>query len=186
MPVEVFVGAPGTQRTHRHDPDNRARQKFSRLSGLAQYYPLRSVYPVCGPREPLASGSSHQKNRSESATGFCRGRSHVCALHRDRGTSRRRGASSWCGIVSSDCQIQASRAEAHLKRLEPCNDKPRTAYKLRLTIVDNLNVAPTHIARWHAPPARRGFHETAHWFEVRAKAGRSHLGRFRRALEPLR
>jgi rubrerythrin len=80
---------------------------------------------------------------------------------------------------------RAGQAEQHLNTLEPCNDKTRTAYNVRLAIMDNLYTygdaypAMARIAR------QEGFYEIADWFEIRAKASRSHAGRFRRALETM-
>lgn len=80
---------------------------------------------------------------------------------------------------------RASQAEAHLNILEPCNDKTHTAFNVRLAIMDKLNACADAYPAMARTARQEGFHEIADWFEVRAKAGRSHAGRFRRALETL-
>jgi rubrerythrin len=80
---------------------------------------------------------------------------------------------------------RASQAEAHLTRLEPCNDETSTAYNVRVAIMDELAACADAYPAMARMARQEGFHEIADWFEVRAKAGRSHAGRFRRTLETL-
>jgi rubrerythrin len=51
--------------------------------------------------------------------------------------------------------------------------------------MDKLNACADAYPATARTARQEGFHEIADWFEVRAKAGRSHAGRFRRALETL-
>jgi rubrerythrin len=78
---------------------------------------------------------------------------------------------------------RASQAEAHLNRLEPCNDETSTVYNVRLAIMDKLYACADAYPAMARTARQEGFHEIADWFEVRAKAGRSRTARFRRALE---
>src|ERR1700733_13596201 len=80
---------------------------------------------------------------------------------------------------------RASQAEAHLNTLEPCSDKTSTAYNVRLAIMDQVNACADAYPAMARTARKEGFFEIADWFEARAKAGRSHAGRFRRVLETL-
>jgi rubrerythrin len=88
-------------------------------------------------------------------------------------------------LVRAIAKSRASQAEAHLMRLEPSNDQTRTAYNVRLAIMDRLNACADAYPAMARTARQEGFHEIADWFEVRAKAGRSHSSRFRLALETL-
>jgi len=88
-------------------------------------------------------------------------------------------------LFKAIAKARASQAEAHLNRLEPCDDKTSTAYNVRLAIMDKLNACADAYPAMARTARQEGFHEIADWFEVRAKAGRSHAGRFRRVLETL-
>jgi hypothetical protein len=46
MPVELFVGAPGTQQPQMHDPDNPGSPKIQPRLDLALYYLRCPVYLV--------------------------------------------------------------------------------------------------------------------------------------------
>jgi rubrerythrin len=95
------------------------------------------------------------------------GRHHVAALFREIARSR------------------ASHAEAHLAILEPRNADTSTAYNVRLAIMDELAACADAYPAMTRTARHEGFCDIADWFEVRAKAGRSHAGRFRRTLETL-
>ncbi|HET6609610.1 MAG TPA: rubrerythrin family protein [Rhodopila sp.] len=82
-------------------------------------------------------------------------------------------------------QSRASQAEAHLALLESRNDKASTAYNVRLAIMDNLHACDDAYPAMARIARQEGFSGIADWFEVRAKAGRSHAGRFRRTLQTL-
>jgi rubrerythrin len=82
-------------------------------------------------------------------------------------------------------ESRASQAEAHLSTLEPCNDKTGTAYNVRLAIMGQLSACADAYPAMARTARKEGFSEIADWFEARAKAGRSHAGRFRRVLETL-
>jgi rubrerythrin len=92
-----------------------------------------------------------------------------------------RGAASSRAIA----KFRASQAEEHLNRLEPCNDKTRTVYNVRLAIIDNLYAYADAYPAMARTARQEGFPEIADWFEIRAKASRSHAGRFRHALETM-
>jgi rubrerythrin len=95
------------------------------------------------------------------------GRHHVAALFREIAGSR------------------ASQAEAHLARLEPCDAETSTAYNARLAIMDEVAACADAYPAMARTARQEGFDEIADWFEIRAKTGRSHAARFRRALETL-
>ena len=80
---------------------------------------------------------------------------------------------------------RASQAEALLDQLEPCDASNRTAYNVRLAIMDKVHVCAEAYPGMARTAREEGFHEIAGWFELCAKAGRSHAGRFRRTLETL-
>jgi rubrerythrin len=82
-------------------------------------------------------------------------------------------------------KTRASQAEAHLHRLAPCDDKTSTAYNVRLAIMGGADACADAYPAMAHTARQEGFSEIADWFEVRAKAGRSHAGRFRRVLETL-
>jgi rubrerythrin len=86
-------------------------------------------------------------------------------------------------VLRAIAKSRANQADAHLDRLEPCNDRTRTAYNIRLAIMDQENACADAYPAMARTAREEGFFEIADWFEVRAKAGRSHAGRFRRALE---
>jgi rubrerythrin len=95
------------------------------------------------------------------------------------------GSHRAAALFRAIAKSRASQAEAHLNRLEPCNDETLTAYNVRLAIMDKLNACADAYPAMARTARQEGFHEIADWFEVRAKAGRSHASRFRRALETL-
>jgi rubrerythrin len=94
---------------------------------------------------------------------------------------RHRAAALFRAIAKS----RASQAEAHLTRLAPCDDQTSTAYNVRLAIMDTLNTCADAYPAMARTARQEGFFDIADWFEARAKAGRSHAGRFRRVLETL-
>jgi rubrerythrin len=86
-------------------------------------------------------------------------------------------------VARAIAQSRARQAEAHLDRLEPCTDTTGSAYNVRLAIMDRLNPCADAYPAMARTARQEGFPEIADWFEVRAKAARSHTARFRRALE---
>lgn len=78
---------------------------------------------------------------------------------------------------------RASQAEAHLNRLEPCEEAKSAAYNVRLAIMDEVTACADAYPAMARTAREEGFSEIADWFETRAKAGRARAGRFRRVLE---
>jgi rubrerythrin len=106
---------------------------------------------------------------------------YVAVAQREDAEGRHRVAALFREIAKS----RAAQAEAHLARLEPCNDETSTAYNVRLAIMDELAGCADAYPAMARTARQEGFHDIADWFEVRAKAGRSRAARFRRALETL-
>lgn len=88
-------------------------------------------------------------------------------------------------LLRAIAESRATQAAAHLNRLEPCNGTTGTAYNVRLAIMDKLDADAGAYPAMARTARQEGFHEIADWFEVRAKADRSHAARFRRVLETL-
>jgi rubrerythrin len=127
-------------------------------------------------------GSRTEANlRQAFATATLAGRRYTAIAEQADAEGRYRAGALFRAIAKS----RASQAEAHLTKLEPCNDKTRTAYNVRLAIMDNLNTCADAYPAMARTARQEGFHEIADWFEVRAKAGRSHASRFHRVLETL-
>jgi rubrerythrin len=127
-------------------------------------------------------GSTTEANlRQAFATATLAHRRYIAIAEQADAEGDHRAAAFFRAIAKS----RASQAEAHLNRLEPCDDNTGTAYNVRLAIMDKLNACADAYPAMARTARQEGFDEIADWFEVRAKAGRSHAGRFRRALETL-
>jgi rubrerythrin len=128
------------------------------------------------------NGSRTEANlRQAFATATLASRRYIAIAEQADAEGRHRAAELFRSVAKS----RVSQAEAHLARLEPCNDKTRTAYNVRLAIMDKLDACAEAYPAMARTARQEGFHEIADWFEVRAKAGRSHAARFRRVLETL-
>jgi rubrerythrin len=86
---------------------------------------------------------------------------------------------------------RGSHARQHLETLEPCGDccksesRPDTTYNVRAAIMNELHESGDQYPIMARTARQEGLDEIAEWFEVLAKASRSHAGRFRRVLETL-
>jgi rubrerythrin len=128
------------------------------------------------------NGSRTEANlRQAFATATLASRRYIAIAEQADAEGRHRAAELFRSVAKS----RVSQAEAHLARLEPCNDKTRTAYNVRLAIMDKLDACAEAYPAMARTARQEGFHVIADWFEVRAKAGRSHAARFRRVLETL-
>jgi rubrerythrin len=82
-------------------------------------------------------------------------------------------------------------AQRHLEKLEPCGEETAgrstgsTTYNLRAAILNGVHEAGDLYPGMARKAREEGLEEIAGWFETLAKAGRSHAGRLRRALETL-
>jgi rubrerythrin len=82
-------------------------------------------------------------------------------------------------------------AQRDLQQLEPCGKETigqsadDTAYNLRVAILDAVHESGDLYPGMARKAREEGLEEIAGWFETLAKAGRSHAGRLRRALETL-
>src|ERR1700741_4821575 len=99
------------------------------------------------------------------------------------------GHNDVAAVFRSTAEGETGRAHGHLEYLEEVGD-PATGKPIGLP-GDNLNDAiatETHEYTDVYPgmarvPRQEGFDEIADWFETLAKAGKSHAGRFQKALE---
>jgi rubrerythrin len=124
-------------------------------------------------------GSRTEANlRQAFATATLAHRSYISIAEQADTEGHHRAAALFRAIA----KLRASQAEEHLSWLEPCNDKTQTAYNVRMAIMDKLHGRADVYAAMTRTARQEGFHEIADWFEVHAKASRSHAGRFRRAL----
>lgn len=112
-----------------------------------------------------------------TATLACR-RYTMIAEHADA-----EGAHDAAALCRMLAKSRASQAEAHLTRLEPCDNETGSAYNIRLAILDEIHASTDAYPAMARAARQEGFFEIADWFEVRAKAGHSRVGRFRRMLE---
>ena len=127
-------------------------------------------------------GSNTEANlRQAFATATFASRRYIAIAEQADAKGEHREAALFRTIAKS----RAGQAEAHLSRLEPCHDKTSTGYNVRLAIMDEVNACADAYPAMARTARQEGFFEIADWFEVRAKAGRSHTGRFRRVLETL-
>lgn len=101
------------------------------------------------------------------------------------------GHNDVAAVFRSTAEGESGHAHGHLEYLEEVGD-PASGKPIGPT-GDNLKAAITSETHEHsdmypgmARVARReGFDEIADWFETLAKAGKSHAGRFQKALEAL-
>ena len=101
------------------------------------------------------------------------------------------GLNDVAAVFRSTAEGETGRAHGHLEYLEEVGD-PATGKPIGLT-GDNLKAAiasETHEYTDMFPGMARaarqeGFDEIADWFETLAKAGKSHTGRFQKALDAL-
>jgi rubrerythrin len=100
------------------------------------------------------------------------------------------GLNDVAAVFRSTAEGENRHAHGHLEYLEEVGD-PATGKPIGLTD-DNLKAAiasETHENTDRYPGIARvarseGFDEIADWFETLAKAGKSHAGRFQKALDP--
>jgi rubrerythrin len=101
------------------------------------------------------------------------------------------GLNDVAAVFRSTAEGETGHAHGHLEYLEEVGD-PATGKPIGLT-GDNLEAAiasETHEYTDMFPGMARaarqeGFDEIANWFETLAKAGKSHAGRFQKALDAL-
>ena len=101
------------------------------------------------------------------------------------------GLNDVAAVFRSTAEGETGHAHGHLEYLEEVGD-PATGKPIGLT-GDNLKAAiasETHEYTDRYPGMARvarqaGFDEIANWFETLAKAGKSHAGRFQKALDAL-
>jgi rubrerythrin len=129
----------------------------------------------------LAGSRTEAHLRQAFATAVLAHRRYIAIAEHADAAGHHRAAALFRAIAES----RASQAEMHLTILEPCDARTGTAYNVRLAVMDQLDGRADSYPAMARTARQEGFHEIADWFEVGAKAGRSHAGRFRRALETL-
>jgi rubrerythrin len=126
-------------------------------------------------------GSRTEANlRQAIATAILASRRYIAISEQPDAEGNYRAGSLFRAIAKS----RASQAEAHLARLEPCDDKT-TAYNVRAAIMSEIDACADAYPAMARTARQEGFLEIADLFEFRAKAGRSRAGRLRRALQTL-
>jgi rubrerythrin len=129
----------------------------------------------------VVAGSRTEANLRRAFTTAILACRHYIALSEQADAEGRHGAAL---LFRAIAQSRASQAEAHLTLLQSRNDKS-TPYNVRLAIMDNLHASVDAYPAMARTARQEGFPDIADWFEVRAKASRSHAGRFRRTLQTL-
>ncbi len=126
-------------------------------------------------------GSRTEANlRQAYATAILTSRRYIAIAEQADAEGKHRAAALFRAIAKS----RVNQAEAHLARLEPCDDKT-TAYNVRVAIMSELDACAADYPAMARTARQEGLHDIADLFEIRAKAGRARAGRFRRALQTL-
>src|SRR5262249_35109283 len=94
-------------------------------------------------------------------------------------------------VFRSTAEREAARARSHLEYLEevgnPATGQPigATADNLKAAIASETHGSTDMYAGAARAARQEGFDEIAAWFETLAKAGKSHAGRYQKALDAL-
>ena len=137
---------------------------------------------------PSLNGTKTEQNLKDAFAAESRAnRRYLCFAQ----TADVEGFNDLAAVFRSTADGKTGRAHGHLEYLEEVGD-PATGKPIGLT-GDNLKAAiasETHeytdLFPGMARAARQeGFDEIADWFETLAKAGKSHAGRFQKALDAL-
>jgi rubrerythrin len=137
---------------------------------------------------PSLKGTETEQNLKDAFTG------EIQAIRRYLHFAQKaevEGLNDVAAVFRSTAEGETGHAHGHLEYLEEVGD-PATGKPIGLT-GDNLKAAiasETHEYTDMFPGMARatrqeGFDEIADWFETLAKAGKSHAGRFRKALDAL-
>jgi rubrerythrin len=137
---------------------------------------------------PSLKGTETEQNLKDAFTG------EIQAIRRYLHFAQKaevEGLNDVAAVFRSTAEGETGHAHGHLEYLEEVGD-PATGKPIGLT-GDNLKAAiasETHeytdmFPRMARATRQEGFDEIADWFETLAKAGKSHAGRFRKALDAL-
>src|SRR5580704_13005959 len=137
---------------------------------------------------PSLKGTETEQNLKDAFTG------EIQAIRRYLHFAQKaevEGLNDVAAVFRSTAEGETGHAHGHLEYLEEVGD-PATGKPIGLT-GDNLKAAiasETHEYADMFPGMARaarqeGFDEIANWFETLAKAGKSHAGRFQKALDAL-
>jgi rubrerythrin len=137
---------------------------------------------------PSLKGTRTEQNLKDAFAGESRANRRYLYLARNADVE---GLKDLAAVFRSTAERKAGRAHGHLDYLEEVGD-PATGKPIGPT-GDNLKAAiasETHEYTDMYPGMARaarqeGFDEIADWFETLAKAGKSHAGRFQKALGAL-
>jgi rubrerythrin len=137
---------------------------------------------------PSLKGTRTEQNLKDAFAGESQANRRYLYLARNADVE---GLKDLAAVLRSTAERKAGRAHGHLDYLEEVGD-PATGKPIGLT-GDNLKAAiasETHEYTDMFPGMARaarqeGFDEIADWFETLAKAGKSHTGRFQKALDAL-
>jgi rubrerythrin len=91
-------------------------------------------------------------------------------------------------LFRSIADSRSGQARRHLELLETSGDSGSdgdTAYNVRAAIMNEVHECADIYPGMVRQAREDGLDEIADWFEILAKASRSHAGRFRRAMETL-
>ena len=101
------------------------------------------------------------------------------------------GFNDVAAVLRSTAEGETGRAHGHLEYLEEVGDPPtgkpigRTRDNLKAAIASETHEYADMYPGMARTARQEGFDEIADWFETLAKAGRSHVGRFQKALDAL-
>jgi len=137
---------------------------------------------------PSLKGTETDQNLKDAFAGECQANRRYFCFARKAGGE---GFNDLAAVFRSTAEGRTGRAYGHLDYLEEVGD-PSTGNPIGLTgdilraAIDSETHEHTDMYPGMARVARQeGFDEIADWFETLAKAGKSHVGRFRKALDAL-
>ena len=135
---------------------------------------------------PSLKGTQTEQNLKDAFAGESRANRRYLYLARNADVE---GLKDLAAVLRSTAERKAGRAHGHLDYLEEVGD-PATGKPIGPTgdILKAAIASETHEHTDMYPDMARvarqeGFDEIADWFETLAKAGKSHAGRFQKALE---
>jgi rubrerythrin len=115
--------------------------------------------------------------------------SRRCLAYAER--AEMKGYDQVAALFRTIADRRASHVRRHLATFEPCDnvvmDKTggSTSYNVHAVILSELDESDGHYPAMARIAHQQGLDEIAGWFELLAKAGRGHAGRFRHMLDTL-
>lgn len=137
---------------------------------------------------PSLKGTETEQNLKDAFAGESRANHHYldCAQKADI-----EGFNDAAAVFRSTAEGETGHARGHLEYLEevgdPATGKPigPTGDNLRAAIASETHEYTDMYPGMAKTARQEGFTEIADWFETLAKAGKSHAGRFQKALDAL-